>query len=247
MSAVGGARGSTDAGVAGAMAGAMFDLDGTLIDREPLMLEGIRLACSAAGLELTEEESVFGLGRAWQDVHDTLLIESRLGWGLTEFLDRVYGEAEALIQAGGAPRVLPGAVDLVLAIKEAGIPVALVTGSRHAEVTPALVQLGLVDVFDHLVAAEDYPRGKPSPDPYLLGADRLGVDPVRCVAFEDSWAGVTAALAAGCAVVAADAANLPEGHPARQDLSHATLRVPTLEEVTVAVLHALVDDGSSAG
>ena len=216
--------------------GAMFDLDGTLLDREPLMLDAILAVCTGAGVELTPEEATYGLGRAWQDVHVTLRIEERIGWGLPEFLDQVFGHAEALIAAGRSPRILPGGRELVLALKSAGIGVALVTGSRHSEVTPALEQLDLVGVFDELVAADDYVNGKPSPEPYLLGAERLGVAPEACVAFEDSWVGVTAALAAGCAVVAADAANLPDGHPARQDLDHASWRVPTLAHVTVALL-----------
>lgn len=222
-------------------AAAMFDLDGTLIDREPLMLACIDAACSAQGVVLTEQEATYGLGRAWQDVHGELRISERLGWDLSTFLDAVYAEAEQRIAAGEPPRVLPGGRDLVLALKAAGIRVALVTGSRHAEVVPALVQLDLVGEFELIVAADDYPRGKPAPDPYLMGAERLGLAPEDCVAFEDSAAGIASALAAGCAVVACEAANLPEGHPARQDLSPATWVVDTLESVTPGALAALVD------
>jgi len=228
--------------------GAMFDLDGTLLDREPLVMQGILRACAAAGLDLTTEEASCALGRAWQDVHASLDVEHRLGWTLHDFIDEVFVHAEAIAAEGGGPRVLPGARELVLAIRDAGIPVALVTGSRHSEVTPALEQLDLVGVFDELVAADDYENGKPSPEPYLLGAHRLGVRPQDCVAFEDSWVGVTSALAAGCAVVAADAANFPEGHPARQDLDHASWRVPSLAHVTVTLLRErLAPGGPGAG
>ncbi len=218
--------------------GAMFDLDGTLLDREPLMLESISAVMTGAGVELTEHEASFGLGRAWQDVHGHLRVEERLGWDLPSFLDRVFVHATELIRRGGLPRVLPGGRELVLACKEAGIPVALVTGSRHAEVVPALAQLELVGVFDEVVAADDYGPGKPAPDAYLLGAKRLGLPANRCVAFEDSEAGIGAALAAGCRVVAAESANLPVGHPARQDLTGASWHVESLAEVTLPGLRS---------
>jgi len=213
--------------------GAMFDLDGTLLDREPLMLESISAVMTGAGVHLTEDEATFGLGRAWQDVHRHLRVDERLGWDLQVFLDRVFAHATDLIRSGGLPRILPGGRELVLACKTAGIPVALVTGSRHAEVVPALAQLELVGVFDHVVAADDYGPGKPAPDAYLLGAKRLGVPASGCVAFEDSEAGIGAALAAGCRVVAAESANLPDGHPARQDLTGASWHVASLADVSV--------------
>ncbi len=217
-------------------AGAMFDLDGTLIDREPLMMEAIGHVFTAEGVALTPEESSYSVGRAWQDVYTGLAVADRLGWEFGQFLDRVFADAEQMIRDGAVPRILPGGRELVVELKAHGVPVALVTGSRHSEVRPALRQLDLVGVFDQVVAADDYERGKPAPDAYLLGAERLAVAVAGCVAFEDSAAGVASALAAGCRVVASEAANLPEGHPARQDLSAASWVVPSLADVRVATL-----------
>jgi HAD superfamily hydrolase (TIGR01509 family) len=77
------------------------------------------------------------------------------------------------------------------------IPFAVVSGSRRASVVGSLTALGLLDKFDVLVCAEDYKHGKPAPDGFLLAALKLGVAPERCLVFEDTELGITAATAAG--------------------------------------------------
>jgi beta-phosphoglucomutase-like phosphatase (HAD superfamily) len=108
------------------------------------------------------------------------------------------------------------------------VPVAVVTGSTHGEVEPVLELLGVRGQVSLVVAAGDYGRGKPAPEPFALAARRLGVDPARCIAFEDSEVGVAAARAAGMTVVATAEANPPAGHPAHQRLDDADAVVPSL-------------------
>jgi HAD superfamily hydrolase (TIGR01509 family) len=81
------------------------------------------------------------------------------------------------------------------------IPFAVVSGSRRDSVVGSLTALGLMDKFDTIVAAEDYTRGKPAPDAFLLAAARLGVAPTDCLVFEDTDLGIEAATAAGMASV----------------------------------------------
>jgi HAD superfamily hydrolase (TIGR01509 family) len=81
------------------------------------------------------------------------------------------------------------------------IPFAVVSGSTRDSVTASLRSLGLANKFETLVCAEDYSRGKPDPEPFLLAAARLGVQPDSCLVFEDSETGIAGATAAGMASV----------------------------------------------
>ena len=81
------------------------------------------------------------------------------------------------------------------------IPFAVVSGGRRISVTKALSALKLMDRFETIVGSEDYVNSKPAPDAFLLAAERLGVAPRHCLAFEDTEMGISAATAAGMATV----------------------------------------------
>ena len=81
------------------------------------------------------------------------------------------------------------------------IPFAMVSGSTRDSVVASLTALGLLDRFDTLVCAGDYTRSKPHPEPFLLAAERLGVQPGRCLVFEDTEMGIQSATAASMASV----------------------------------------------
>lgn len=222
---------------------AFFDLDGTLIDREPLMTEAVARVCRHAGLTLTEAELHVLVGRAWTGVHAELAVEQRLGWGFDEFMGHVLAEGERLLDEGYPARVLPGGVELVTRIAARGVPVALVTGSLRREAVVAVDQLGIASLLAAVLAAEDYGVGKPDPECYLAALGAVGLDAGdagRCVVFEDSTVGVAAGRAAGMRVVATAAANRPPGHPAHQDLAGADAVVAGLDEVSDAVLAAVI-------
>jgi beta-phosphoglucomutase-like phosphatase (HAD superfamily) len=210
-------------------AAVLFDLDGTLVDREPLMLESLRRAAADAGAAVTEAEAAAYLGRAWHDVYDGLVIAERTGLGFGEYLDAVVAWSERLVDDGFPVTALSGGRELVERLDQAGIAVGLVTGSLRREALAAVEHLGIAGRLDVFVPAEDYRRGKPAPDAYLLAAERLGVDPVRCVVVEDSGPGIAAGRAAGMWVVATTAANAPVGDPAHQDVSAAHVVLPGLD------------------
>lgn len=210
-------------------AAVLFDLDGTLVDREPLMLESLRRAAADAGAAITEAEAAAYLGRAWQDVYDGLAIEARTGLGFGAYLDAVVAWSVRLVDDGYPVTALAGGRALVERLDEAGIAVGLVTGSLRREALAAVELLGIAGRLDVFVPAEDYGAGKPAPECYLIAAERLGVDPRRCVVVEDSGPGVAAGRAAGMWVVATTAANAPAGDPSHQDVSAAHVVVPGLD------------------
>jgi HAD superfamily hydrolase (TIGR01509 family) len=96
---------------------------------------------------------------------------------------------------------IPGAVALLRALKQASVPTALVTSAFPWKVELVIRQLELSGLFKTLVTATDIQRGKPHPDGYLLGAQRLQIPPQRCLVFEDAVSGVQAAVTTGAACV----------------------------------------------
>jgi beta-phosphoglucomutase-like phosphatase (HAD superfamily) len=218
---------------------AFFDLDGTLIDREPLMQEAVRQVTHERGLGFTDDDLAPLVGRAWQDVFRALDIGPGTGWDLAAFVGRVQDRAELLVRDGFETRVLDGGVELIHRLAGRGVPVWMVTGSLRREADVAIEQLGLGPVLDGSLAAEDYARGKPDPECYRTAAERIGVASAlrsRCLVVEDSRPGVAAGRAAGMRVLATADANPPEGHPSHQDLRGAHVVVPALTAVDDDVL-----------
>ena len=128
--------------------------------------------------------------------------------------------------------LLPGAVEAVRRTAES-FPLGLASSSNR-EVFEAVLDLaGIVDCFGATVSSEEVARGKPAPDVYLEAARRLGVEPERCTAVEDSHAGIRSAKSAGMRVVAIPNASYP---PDDEALELADGVVGSLDELTVSVL-----------
>jgi len=215
-------------------AAAFFDLDGTLIDREPLMQQAVRDITDAAGLGYTEDDLAPLVGRAWQDVYVALDIEARAALTFASFIDGVMGRGQLLMDEGFPTPVLEGGVELIERLRVADVPVWLVTGSLRREADVAIRRLGIGALLNGSLAAEEYGRGKPDPECYLTAAGLAGVadgDRARCLVVEDSEPGVLAGVAAGMRVLATAAANRPADHPSHQDLSGAHVVVRSLADV----------------
>lgn len=218
----------------------LLDLDGTLVHSEAIHAEGLARFCAARGLALTEAERSFVIGHAWQEIYAELELGARLGLSLAEVLAGAIEAKEQMFAAGLTIPILAGARELVALAREAGIRVALVSGSARAEIAQALAMLGVGDALEFYLGSEDVTCGKPSPEGYLAAATRLGVPPARCLVVEDSEAGIAAARAAGMRVLATAAANVPEGAPGHQRQALAHRVVPTLVGLQLADLAALM-------
>lgn len=173
----------------------IFDLDGTLIDTESLALRAGRAAFARLGLPL--DETVFHslIGRDLAS-GDAILRAAYPDLDL-DLLNRHWRSGFDAELAAGLP-LKSGALDLLARIVQ---PRALCTSSQRDSAHRKLGLAGLADAFAHVVTREDVVEAKPHPEPYLLTARLLGVDPARCLVFEDSEAGAAAAMAAGCIVV----------------------------------------------
>jgi beta-phosphoglucomutase-like phosphatase (HAD superfamily) len=233
----------------------MFDMDGLLVDTEPLWFEA-------------EREIMARLGGAWTHADQAELVGGSLAKSLIYMLARaapvppngvphpsrwppdettvggwLVDSITGLIAARGA-RLMPGAAELLAEVTQAGLPCALVTSSQRPVMDAVLRHLARTGggpapgarqsgPFDVTVCAADVAQTKPHPEPYLLAAELLGADPASCVVLEDSPNGVAAAEAAGCVVVA-----VPGVAPV--PLRQGRIVVPSLREVSAGWLRHLV-------
>jgi HAD superfamily hydrolase (TIGR01509 family) len=211
----------------------LFDLDGTLVDSERENVESVVRAVRRWGAELSPEERAFVIGHSWNEIHALIVGNHGLDVAMPVLIEAAVDEKRALVAAGY--RALPGAVALVRRLARRS-KLVVVSGASHGEVVDALESLGVIDAFAFVMGAEDYPRGKPAPDPYALAMERLGAAPARSIAIEDATPGILSARAAGARVVAVRAGNF-SGY----DLSAADVVVDTLDEVTDELVARLVD------
>jgi HAD superfamily hydrolase (TIGR01509 family) len=211
-----------------------FDMDGTLVDSEPLWFETEVGIVAEYGFELGREHWVNVLGQP-NDVAVAYLLQVS-GAPLTpaELNRRIEAAMEAALGRGVEP--VPGAKQLLNDLNAAGIPLALVSASSRRIVDACLASIG-ADHFAFTVSGDDVTHGKPHPEPYLSAARHFGVAPERCAVVEDSPNGAASGAAAGCRVVAV---------PQREALigPHPLITVAgSLAEVTLESLRALFVPG----
>jgi mannitol-1-/sugar-/sorbitol-6-phosphatase len=211
----------------------LFDLDGTLVDSERENVESVVLAVRRLGAEMTAEERAFVIGHSWNEIYAMIAGNHGLAVSMPDLIAMAVDEKRALVEATGY-RPLPGALATVPRLA-ARSKMAVVSGASCVEVRDALAGLGLARYFPVALGAEDYPRGKPAPDPYLMAMERLGVRAARSIAVEDATPGILAARAAGTRVIGVRAGNF-----AGYDLSPADVVVDTLDEVTDELCAGLV-------
>ncbi len=182
----------------------LLDLDGTLVDSEPLHRESYRAFFEARGWD-APDLALF-TGRRAEDV-----FAANPGPWTGHDYDALAAEVTALVADSGPPLPLPGATDLIAAAHRLGVPVAVVTSAGPAWTTRAIEgPLGATERIDLVVTSADVVDGKPDPTGYRLACERLGVDPASALAAEDSPAGVRAAVAAGVGEVIGVSTTHPE-------------------------------------
>lgn len=183
-----------------AFAAVIFDLDGLLLDTERLALASGRAALARMGHEVGEDFFLTLVGIDAPEGHRRLC--AHLGCDLdASELDRSWlAEMDLMIAASGIP-LRPGVHAVLDALDRLDLPRAVATNSATARARTKLQAAGLAGRFPVIVGLTDVAAGKPAPDVYLEAARRLGADPARCLALEDSDTGVRAALAAGMTVV----------------------------------------------
>jgi len=189
-----------------ALRAGLVDMDGLLVDSEPLWFEVERAVMARLGGQWGEADQRALIGGSLDRTVSWLLAKAAAPASREDVARWLVAEMAALILARGLP-LQPGAGPLLAALDAAGVPCALVTASSRAIMDAVLTVTGLS--FDVTVCGEDVRRGKPDPEPYLLAAARLGVPAAGCVVLEDSPTGIAAARAAGCPVIAVPSVPVP--------------------------------------
>ncbi len=202
----------------------IFDLDGLMVDSEPLAKRAWRTMLARHGHTLDKETlgAMFGL----RPIDGARLVRDRFSLDLT--VEQVAAEKRelflALVAAGLEPR--PGLKQLLNAIDVRGLARAVATSGERDYVPVALDAVGITNGFRAIVTGDDVRNGKPAPDTYLQAAAAINLSPTVCLALEDSPLGVQSAQAAGMACIA-----VPNEMTAELDLSAADWILPSLAVV----------------
>ena len=178
----------------------IFDLDGVLVDSEPLYLRALNYVLKANGaVPLKDEENRGLIGttveHTWKAIIRMRSLPLPLEYYIVSYSERVAKDIKSDMV------VVAGATAIIMQARAEGIPIAVASSSLRKWVDQKLRVVGLRDKFDFVIAGDEIERGKPAPDIYLEAANRLAVSPGRCLAIEDSPSGISAAVAAGMYVV----------------------------------------------
>lgn len=177
----------------------VFDMDGLLVDTEVVVFRAMQRAAGGFGSEMPFDtfQRMVGLQHAASD--EIVLAHFGEGFDLVSWSAAVSAHFREEMAAGIALKT--GAVEILDALDQLGLPRAIATSSSLEAVRLSLGPHSLVDRFHALITRDVQTRGKPHPEPFLKAAEALGIDPADCLALEDSHNGVRAAAAAGMMTV----------------------------------------------
>jgi len=205
----------------------LFDLDGTLIDSEPMALKAITDCTHRWGVAVTPEQAAEVAGKKWEIAFDLLYQKFQMPLSREEASKAIVAQYQHLVRT--QVPVVPGGAEAVAALAVAGYSMALVSGSIREDIFWALRHLKIERYFHLILGAEDYRESKPSPEGYLKAMKHFGVNGEECLVFEDSFPGITSGKKAGAHVVAIESTN-HLGH----DQSAANLHIRDLKLVNPA-------------
>lgn len=189
--------------------GVVFDMDGLLLNTESLRILAVEDCARETGAPVRRDLFVSLVGGAGPA--ERAALEAHVREELPVDFWHVYRRCAERRMADVRP--MPGAIELLDHLDRRGVACAIATSATRASVERFCAPFGLVQRFRAIVAKGDYPRAKPAPDAYLEAAARLGLPPQDCLALEDSYNGVRAAVAAGMATIMA-----PDVTPATDEM-----------------------------
>jgi len=211
----------------------IFDMDGLLVDSEPVWDSARKWMADEAGKPWTSADHQAVMGVSTQEWADYMIDRLELSLSAPEVVDAIIGRMVEMY-AAGVP-YFPGAVDLVDLVAR-DYRTALASGSHPTLIEAVTADAPMRGKFEVIVAADDVGAGKPAPDVYLAAAQRLGVDPADCVCIEDSGNGILAGVRAGMTVIAVPDPRFP---PRDDVLEQAHLVLGSLAELTAEHLATL--------
>jgi HAD superfamily hydrolase (TIGR01509 family) len=205
-------------------AAVIFDMDGVLIDSEPIHFEATRRLLGEHGVVYTPHLDENFYGCTDREVFGALKARYRLAAGEPDLASAWIAKVVALL--AGPLEPLDGVPAVLHVLRRSGVRLALASSSAPAIIAATLEGLGLSNVFEFTVSGHEVRRGKPAPDIFVEAVRRLQLSPADCLVVEDSFNGLCAAVAAGirCAAV-------PCASTAGQDFERAAVRLDSLSEL----------------
>jgi len=206
----------------------LWDMDGVIADSNSFHFAAWQETFAKKEVNFTKEEFTKFFG-----TRNDFIIRNVLGEGLSEEnLESIVQEKEACFRekARGNIKPFPGVIKLINTIKRGNFKLALVSSAPKENIDLLTSELNLEGIFHCVVSGREVAESKPSPQIYLLAAEKLGVQPENCIVIEDSPLGVKAAKAAGMRCLA-----VTNTHP-KQDLEDADRVVDSLEDVDLITL-----------
>lgn len=207
----------------------LFDMDGVIVDSEPLHVAAFQTTLQGYGHELTHDQykqhfagrtDEAGFKQYFDFIGETVDMPVIMDVKAKAYLELAADQLVAY----------PGVIAFIRELAERKIPLALVTGSLRTEAEVTLKAFDLTNLFSAVIAAEDIEHSKPHPEGYLEGAKALKTDPADCIVIEDAPSGVKAAEAAGMRCVA-----VTNTHD-KEELKGATLIVDQLRQESIEAL-----------
>jgi len=214
---------------------AIFDMDGVLVDTYQAHYRSWLAVAASEGLHFSEADFAPTFGRTSREIIAHFWGKGRCSPAEIDALDARKEAAFRQIVEKDFP-AMPGALDLLRSLQEAGFPLAIGSAGPPENIALVLDKLAARNLFSAVVTGCDVHRGKPDPQVFLLAAERLGVPPARCAVIEDAPAGIAAANTAGMASVGL----LSTGRtPA--DLAEADAIGAAVSEISPTMLQRLID------
>ncbi|MBI4285630.1 MAG: HAD family phosphatase [Chloroflexi bacterium] len=210
----------------------IWDMDGVIVDTARYHFQSWQFAFHKRGVSFTREDFRRNFGRRNDAIVRTIMGENVP----PDEIRAIARDKEENFRQIVAPHVkaLPGAVSLIKALREQGFKMAIASSAPPENIKLLTSGLGIIDYFQQVVSGREVAESKPSPQLFLLAAQKLEVPPARCVVIEDAVAGVAAAKRAGMQCIAVTTTN----H--RESLVEADLIVDSLKQVTVADVEGLI-------
>ena len=211
----------------------IWDMDGVIADTAPYHFKAWQKIFQKRGVNFTQDDFTHYFGQR----NDTI-IRNTLGGQISQSeVDAIANEKERTYRKFVKQNIkpLPGAIKLINSLGEHGFKIALASSAPIENIRLVTQGLGIENCFQAIVTGRDVIEGKPSPQGFLLAAQKLGVEPKNCVVIEDAIAGVTASKRAGMHCIA-----VTNTHP-RENLMEADLVVDTLEAVSLNDLEGLLN------
>ena len=179
----------------------LFDMDGLMVDTESLATEAFIHSAKKQGYDMTKEEILLVLGfttksiyEFWENYFKNSDVSGK------QLVDDHYKYIENILFTTG-PRKMPYIEELLKYLKESNYKVAVASSSNMNHIINNMEKTGLKKYIDEFASGAEVKNGKPAPDVFLLAAERLGVEPKKCLVLEDSKAGVIAGSSAGAKVI----------------------------------------------